>query len=56
MPRKCIICEDEANYRIKDSTDHYCEECALQNFADLSYLQKVEEEALKLKEVKKSEL
>lgn len=50
MPKKCIICGDEAAYRIKDNADFYCEECAEENFGDISYLEKIEEEAIKDKQ------
>ena len=43
MPKKCIICGKEAKYLIKGTSDYYCDECAEENFADLSLLQKVEE-------------
>lgn len=49
MAKKCIICGEEAQYRIKDSNEFYCEECAEENFDDISVLQKVEEQAVKLK-------
>ena len=45
MPKKCIICDKEAEFRIKDSNEFYCRDCAEENFNDLSLLQKVEEEA-----------
>ena len=48
--KKCIICESEAEYCIKDSNECYCKECGLEHFADLSYLQKIEEQALRLKQ------
>jgi len=51
MPKKCIICNEEAAYKIKDTPDFYCEECAKENFADLDMLVKVEEEAQRLKKV-----
>lgn len=51
MAKKCIICGKEAIYRIKDSNEFYCEECAEENFDDLSVLQKVEEQAVKLKSI-----
>jgi len=56
MGKKCIICRKEAEFRIKDTPDYYCEECAEENFADLSVLVKVEEEARKLKELIKEKL
>ena len=56
MVKKCIICDVPAEYRIKDSTEFYCEGCAKENFSDISYLQKVVEEAERLKEVIKERL
>ncbi|MDP3698945.1 MAG: hypothetical protein Q8R47_05135 [Nanoarchaeota archaeon] len=50
MGKKCSVCDAEATYKIKDTFDYYCEECAQENFADLSLLVKVEEEAQRLKE------
>ncbi|MDO8510912.1 MAG: hypothetical protein Q7S55_01985 [Nanoarchaeota archaeon] len=49
MGKKCIVCDAEAAYKIKDTSDYYCQECAQENFADLSLLVKVEEEAQRLK-------
>ena len=49
MSKKCIVCDAEATYKIKDTSDYYCQECAQENFADLSLLVKVEEEAQRLK-------
>jgi hypothetical protein len=56
MPKKCIICTEEAIYKIKDTPDYYCEECAEENFADISVLIKVEEEAQRLKEAIKGKM
>jgi uncharacterized Zn ribbon protein len=56
MAKKCIICDAEATYRIKDSTEFYCNECAAENFNDLSYLKKVAEEAERLKEAIKEKM
>ena len=50
MAKKCIECGEEANYRIKDTSDYYCEECALESFGDLALLLQVEEEAQNLKD------
>lgn len=50
MTKKCIICNDPATLKIKDTPDYYCQSCAEENFADVSVLVKVEEEAQKLKE------
>jgi len=49
MAKRCIICGEEAEYKIKDTPDYYCKGCAEESFADLSLLVKVEEEAQKLK-------
>lgn len=51
MVKKCIICNEEANFKIKDGSEFYCQECAEESFADLSLLQKVEEETKALKEI-----
>lgn len=56
MVKKCIICESEAVYKIKDTPDYYCQECAEENFSDLNLLVKVEEEAHRLKEIIKEKL
>ena len=51
MAKKCIMCGEEAKYCIKDTSDYYCEECAEENFGDVSMLIKVEEKAQKLKAI-----
>ena len=51
MNKKCIICDDAAKLMIKDTSDYYCEECAKDNFDDISLLVKVEEQAKKLKQL-----
>jgi hypothetical protein len=43
MPKKCIICGKPAKFLIKGTSDYYCEECAEENFAEISMLQTVEE-------------
>lgn len=49
---RCMICdEDKAHFMIKETTDYYCKECAEEQFADLSYLVKIEEQAKHLKKV-----
>ena len=50
MNKHCIICNQNAVYQIKDTSDYYCDECAQESFADLSLLVKVEEQAQKLKQ------
>jgi len=56
LGKKCIICGEEATFCIKGTSDYYCQECAEENFADISVLQKVEEEAQRLKEVIKERM
>ena len=56
MPKKCIICSEEAKFKIKDSNEFYCQECAEESFADLSVLQHVEEAAQILKQMVKERL
>jgi len=51
MPKKCIICGEEAKYSIKGTSDFYCDECARENFSDLSMLVAVEEQAKKIKQL-----
>ncbi len=41
--KKCLICEEEAKFAIKSTNDYYCEECAEDQFGDISYLVKIEE-------------
>ena len=48
MPKKCIICNKEAEYAIKDCSESYCKECAIEHFGDISCLTKIEEKACKL--------
>lgn len=56
MGKKCIICEADASYKIKDTSDFYCAECAEEHFADLTLLVKVEEEAQRLRQVLKEKI
>ena len=48
MGKRCIICQGEAIYSIKDTSDYYCPECAQEQFSDISMLVKIEEKAKKL--------
>lgn len=41
--KKCIICEEEASFAIKETKDYYCKECAEEQFGDVSYLVSLEE-------------
>ena len=51
MAKKCIVCDKDAEFCVKGSSEYYCEECAQEHFADISYLQKVEEQARMLKKL-----
>ncbi len=51
MPKKCIICGEEAKFGIKDTSDYYCRHCAEEHFADLSMLIRVESAAQKIKKM-----
>ena len=48
MGKKCIICGEEAEFVIKNSSESYCADCAKEHFSDISFLQKIEDEAKKL--------
>ncbi|MCK4589808.1 MAG: hypothetical protein KAT77_05150 [Nanoarchaeota archaeon] len=56
MAKKCMICENNAEYEVKGGSAFYCEECAKENFSDISFLIKVEEQAQKLKKVLKERM
>ena len=49
MGKKCIICEEEAQFCIKNTSDFYCYECAQENFSDIALLEKLQKEANALK-------
>lgn len=50
--KKCTICEENiAEYNIKDTSDYYCQDCALEFFSDLSVLEKLECEAQAIKKI-----
>ena len=51
MGKKCVICEDPAEYSVKGTNDFYCLNCAEDHFGDLGMLQKIEEEAKILKKI-----
>ena len=41
-PKKCILCENPAEYCVKGVPNTcYCRECALKQFKQLNYLQKL---------------
>jgi len=43
MGKKCMICNAEAVYAIKGTSDFYCEHCAEENFDDVSSLLRLDE-------------
>jgi hypothetical protein len=55
MEKKCIICEDNAEFRIKDGREFYCNDCAVMQFGDIALLVKIEEQAKNLKKYLKGE-
>jgi hypothetical protein len=54
--KKCLICGEEGEYIIKNTSDVYCKDCATDCFSDLSFLQKVEEQAQELKQLVKEKM
>lgn len=51
MVKKCIICNEEANYKIKGTSDYYCDDCAQENFSDIELLETIEEQAKIIKDL-----
>jgi len=49
--KKCHICGKEATLGVKDTSDYYCQECAEENFGDVSYLQKIEKRVQTIKKL-----
>lgn len=49
MAKKCIICGENAEFKIKEGNEYYCEECASMQFGDVELLVKFESDAKKLK-------
>jgi len=56
MVKKCIICDEPATFCIKDSSECYCTTCAKENFNDLSYLLRVENQAKIVKKLIQDQL
>jgi hypothetical protein len=54
--KKCIICEGEAEFVIKGTSDYYCKKHAEEYFGDISVLQTIEEQAQYLKDLIKERL
>ena len=49
MAKKCILCGETAELKIKHSSEFYCRDCAESQFGDLAMLVKLEDDAKKLK-------
>ena len=47
----CIICDKEAQWFVRGTSNAYCEEHAKEFFSDTSYLASVEEDAQRLFDV-----
>jgi len=43
MTKKCVVCGEEAVFLIKGTSDKYCNDCAEENFADVSLLETIEQ-------------
>ncbi|HLC52607.1 MAG TPA: hypothetical protein VJI98_05155 [Candidatus Nanoarchaeia archaeon] len=50
MTKKCVDCGIKAGFRIKNTSEFYCRDCAEEHFSDLDLLIKIEEEATRLRE------
>ncbi len=53
MGKKCVMCEEEAVYVIKGTSDKYCSDCAEENFGDVSMLETIEKAELEAAVLKK---
>lgn len=52
MDKICSICEEKkAQFVIKDTSDYYCKDCAVEFFGDLKLLSRVENEAISIKKM-----
>jgi len=50
------VCNEPAKFKIKDTSDYYCMECAEENFSDTDMLVHMEDEAKRLKAYIKEKL
>ncbi|MEK6968085.1 MAG: hypothetical protein AABX51_05640 [Nanoarchaeota archaeon] len=41
--KKCVLCTNKAVFAVKDSSEFYCEECALENFSGTEVLSRIDE-------------
>ncbi|MBT4539261.1 hypothetical protein HOI26_02545 [Candidatus Woesearchaeota archaeon] len=56
MQKKCVVCDAEALYKIKNISEFYCHNCAEEHFGDVEMLVTLEEEARRLKQYIKERL
>ncbi len=42
--KKCVLCSNEAVFMVKDTSEFYCEDCALENFSDIGALTRLDAE------------
>lgn len=51
MAKLCVSCEkNPATLRVRGTSDVYCEQCAIEHFGDVGFLDKIEDQAKMLKE------
>jgi len=41
--KKCVLCSNNAVFSVKDTSEYYCEDCALENFSDIGALTRIDE-------------
>ncbi len=46
MGKRCVVCDGEAEFLIKGTSDLYCKGCGEDSFADISYLEKIKEQQI----------
>ena len=42
--KKCNLCSNDAVFLVKETSEYYCEDCALENFSDIGALTRIDEE------------
>ena len=50
MAKKCTICDSDAQFVVKGTSDFYCPPCAEENFGDVTLLVAIEEQAKALQQ------
>ena len=56
MGKKCVICEGEADFVVKGTSDYYCKQHAEEFFGDISVLQSIDAQARELKDMLKNRM